>query len=127
MTRRAKWLDLEGMRQPLAPPGVFRRRLVRSSSLTAVIIGISLAIGVLGYKIFGGLESWVDCLYNASMILGGMGPVAELHTNAGKVFASIYALYSGITLLTSVGVLTAPSLHRALHRFHLETDEDSKQ
>lgn len=126
MTKRVKWLDLEGMRQPLAPPHVFRRRLLRSSTFALAIIGVSLTIGVLGYHFLGGLESWVDCLYNASMILGGMGPVAELHTVEGKVFASLYALYSGVTLLTSVGVLMTPALHRALHRFHLETDEDEK-
>jgi hypothetical protein len=68
----------------------------------------------------------VDCLYNASMILGGMGPVTELGTDAGKVFASAYALYSGVVLLASVGVLLAPALHRVLHHFHIPTDEDAK-
>jgi hypothetical protein len=63
-------------------------------------------------------------LYNAAMILGGMGPVAALHTNDGKVFASLYALYSGVTLLTSVGVLMAPAVYRMLHQFHIETEED---
>ena len=88
------------------------------------IISVSLLIGMVGYHVFGRLDSWIDCLYNAAMILGGMGPAAELHTNAGKVFASLYALYSGVTLLTSVGVLMAPAVHRMLHRFHIETEED---
>ncbi|MGZ9222128.1 MAG: hypothetical protein ACXW4Q_08470, partial [Anaerolineales bacterium] len=68
--------------------------------------------------------SWIDSPLNASMILGGMGPVNELRTNAGKVFASFYALYSGIILLASVGVLAAPIFHRFMHRFHLEFEDD---
>ena len=110
--------------EALASPHVFRLRLLQSSAVVLVVIVISLAVGMAGYRWLGGLDSWVDCLYNASMILGGMGPVAELKTDAGKVFASLYALYSGIALLASVGVLLSPVLHRVLHRFHLETDED---
>jgi hypothetical protein len=116
-------LDFERRHEPLAPPAYYRRRLLKSSLLAGGVIGVSLAIGILGYHYFGGIESWVDCLYSASMILGGMGPVADLKTNGGKVFASFYALYSGVALLTSVGVLIAPALHRALHRFHIETGE----
>jgi len=121
MIRRV--LDFERRHEPLAPPAYYRRRLLKSSLLAGGVIGVSLAIGILGYHYFGGIESWVDCLYSASMILGGMGPVADLKTNGGKVFASFYALYSGVALLTSVGVLIAPALHRALHRFHIETGE----
>ena len=68
--------------------------------------------------------SWIDSLLNASMILGGMGPVNPLRTNAGKVFASFYALYSGIILLASVGILATPIFHRFMHRFHLELEDD---
>ena len=68
----------------------------------------------------------MDCLYNAAMILGGMGPVAEMPDDRAKIFASVYAIYSGVVLLASVGVLISPVLHRILHRFHIETDEDSK-
>ncbi len=113
----------ERRHERLAPPAVFRRRMLRSSFVASTVIGGSLVIGVLGYRFIGGLPSWVDSLYNASMILGGMGPVDELRTSAGKIFASLYALYSGVTLLTSVGVLLAPALHRALHRFHIQTEE----
>jgi len=123
MTRRPV-LSFERRHEPLAPREHYRRRLLTSSLLAGGVIAVSLAIGVLGYHYFGGIESWVDCLYSASMILGGMGPVAELRTTGGKLFASIYALYSGVALLTSVGVLIAPALHRALHRFHIETGED---
>jgi len=104
---------------------VFRIRLLQSAGLTLTLIVISLAMGIAGYHWIGGLRSWVDCLYNASMILGGMGPVDTLSSNAGKVFASLYALYSGIMLLASVGVLLSPVMHRVLHRFHLESDEDA--
>jgi hypothetical protein len=66
--------------------------------------------------------SWVDAFLNASMILGGMGPIGELHTNGGKVFAGCYALYSGLMAIIVVGVMAAPIFHRFLHRFHLETE-----
>lgn len=123
MKRRAlSLLEFERRHEPLAPPHVFRGRLIRSSGVAAAIILFSLAIGVVGYHCLGGIEAWVDCLYNASMILGGMGPVAELKSDAGKIFASAYALYSGVMLLASVGVLLAPALHRIMHHFHIETD-----
>lgn len=123
--RPAGLFGFEHRHEALAPTHVFRARMLRSGAVAGAIIAISLAIGVLGYRVFGGLPSWVDCLYNAAMILGGMGPVAELHTDAGKLFASAYALYSGVVLLASVGVLLTPALHRVLHRFHIETDEDA--
>jgi hypothetical protein len=107
----------------LASQSVFARRMLRYSLVTAGIILFSLAIGMLGYHYFESL-SWIDSLLNASMILGGMGPVNTLQTNAGKVFASFYALYSGIVLLASVGVLAAPIFHRFLHHFHLDLEND---
>ena len=116
-------LSFERKHEPLAPRERYRRRLLKSSLVAGSVIAVSLAIGMLGYHYLGGIEDWVDCLYNASMILGGMGPVSDLKTRGGKIFASFYALYSGVALLTSVGVLIAPALHRALHRFHIETGE----
>lgn len=118
--------EFEQRNEPLAPFHVFRGRMLRSGGVAAFIIVVSLAIGMLGYHVFAGIGSWVDCLYNASMILGGMGPVSEMRTDAGKVFASVYALYSGVVLLASVGVLLAPALHRILHHFHVETEDDAK-
>ena len=109
--------------QPLATQVEFARRIVRYSLATVGIILFSLSIGILGYHYLESL-SWIDSLLNASMILGGMGPVNELRTNAGKIFASFYALYSGIILLASVGVLAAPVFHRFMHRFHLELEDD---
>ena len=117
-------LKFERRHEPLAPRARYHERILRASILAGAVIAVSLAIGVLGYHYIGGIEDWVDCLYSASMILGGMGPVADLKTPGGKIFASFYALYSGVALLTSVGVLIAPALHRALHRFHIETEGD---
>jgi hypothetical protein len=107
--------------EPLATPAEFRRRMLQYGTITAIMILSSLVIGMLGYHFFESL-SWVDSLLNASMILGGMGPVDALKTTSGKIFASFYALYSGIILLASVGILAAPLFHRLLHRFHLEIE-----
>ena len=76
-------------------------------------------MGVVGYRILGGLP-WVDALLNASMILGGMGPVDALHTDAAKIFASLYALFSGIVFIGVMGIVLAPFVHRSLHKFHLD-------
>ncbi len=109
--------------QPLASRRVFLRRMGRYLALSIAIIVVSLAIGVLGYHITEGF-SWIDSLLNASMILGGMGPVDPVRTVAGKLFASFYALFSGMVFLVAVGVLIAPAFHRFLHRFHLEMGSD---
>ena len=113
----------ERRHQPLAEFTTFAHRMLRYTTLAAGIILFSLAIGILGYHFFEGLP-WIDALLNASMILGGMGPVAPLHTVAGKLFASFYSLFSGMVFLVAVGVLIAPVFHRFLHHFHLEIDED---
>ena len=86
-----------------------------------IIFG-SLAIGVFGYWFFEGM-SFLDALLNASMILGGMGPVTQLVTPAGKVFASFYALFSAFVFIGVAGVLLSPLIHRILHRFHLDEDD----
>lgn len=79
---------------------------------------------MIGYHFLEGL-TWIDSLLNASMILGGMGPVTPLQTTAGKIFASAYALYSGVILLASVGILITPIFHRFLHHFHLADDNNA--
>jgi hypothetical protein len=86
-----------------------------------MVIG-SLLMGMAGYHWMEGLP-WIDSLVNASMILGGMGPVNAIQTDAGKIFASFYALYSGIVFLIVVGIMFAPAFHRFLHRFHLEQED----
>jgi hypothetical protein len=113
----------ERKEEPLASPETFVRRLALNGLIGTLLLAFSLVIGMLGYHFLENL-SWIDSLLNASMILGGMGPVNALQTNAGKLFASFYALYSGIVLLASVGVLAAPVFHRFMHRFHLELEDD---
>ena len=105
--------------QPLLPLRLFLKRVFKHSLAALVIILGSLAIGILGYHYLEGFL-WIDALVNAAMILGGMGPVNELHTPIGKLFASLYALYSGIVFLVIAGVILLPLYHRFLHHFHLE-------
>ncbi len=98
---------------------MFMRRVVRYAALSAAMVGVSLGIGIVGYHATESLP-WIDSLLNASMILGGMGQVNELHTNAGKLFASGYALFAGIVFLAAAGILMAPVVHRMSHALHLE-------
>ena len=105
--------------KPLLSRRAFALRVLRSLAFAVSIIGLSLALGIIGYHFCAGF-SWLDSLLNASMILTGMGPVNELHTTAGKLFASFYALFSGVVFITSVAVLLAPVIQRFLHKFHLE-------
>ena len=111
----------EHHKQPLAKPSVFAKRLALNGITGLLLLAFSLGIGRFGYHFFEGL-SGIDSLLNASMILGGMGPVNPLQTEAGKLFASFYALYSGVVLLAAVGILATPIYHRFLHRFHLAED-----
>jgi zinc transporter ZupT len=113
----------EHRREELLPRSQFYRRILLYGIVSGGIILVSLVIGVLGYHYFENMP-WIDALVNASMLLGGMGPVTPLHTDAGKLFASFYALFSGMVLLVAVGVLIAPVFHRILHRFHLEIKDD---
>lgn len=91
--------------------------------LSLGVVGVSLALGVAGYHYLEGLP-WLDALLNASMILGGEGPVDRLHTVAGKVFASGYAIFSGVIFLVAVSFLIAPMAHRLLHRLHLDQEAE---
>src|SRR5512142_1067397 len=113
---------LERHHQPLAPRRVFMQRVLLYLGFSIVIIACSLGIGILGYHLTEHL-SWLDSLLNASMILGGMGPVNTLQTAAGKLFASFYALFAGMVFLVAVGVLIAPIVHRFLHTFHVAPDD----
>jgi hypothetical protein len=108
--------------KPLLPRRQFYGRMARSVAAVAGIVGFSLLLGSAGYHGFGGVP-WIDALLNASMILTGMGPVDPMKTVAAKLFATFYALYSGIAFLTIVAVLMAPLFHRFLHKFHLEVSE----
>jgi hypothetical protein len=113
---------LEHHRQPLLSRRAFLARQLRFLGFALFFVGISLAIGVAGYMHFARF-TFVDAFLNASMILGGMGPIGELPNDAAKVFASCYALYSGIALLTTVAVLLAPLVHRMLHALHLDDND----
>lgn len=104
---------------------VFLRRMAATTLLAAGLIGGSLSVGILGYHYLAAL-SWTDALLNASMILGGMGPVDPLPTRAAKIFASAYALFSGVFLLATAGLLIAPIVHRFLHRYHLDPEKSDR-
>ena len=108
---------------PLLSRGQFLGRMGIAFAVTMAIVAGSLAMGMAGYHFIGGLP-WIDALHNAAMILTGMGPVDPMRSTAGKLFASFYALYSGIAFLSMTAVLLAPIIHRALHKFHLD-DEDA--
>jgi hypothetical protein len=113
----------ERRHEPLLPRHLFLRRMARWSALAATILLGSLMLGVLGYHYLERLP-WIDALLNASMIAGGMGPVDPVKTTAGKLFASFYALYSGLAIISAAGVLFAPIFHRFMHHFHVETKPD---
>ncbi len=112
----------EHRHENLLPRSQFMRRQVQFTLIATGIIVGSLAIGMLGYHLLEGLP-WIDAFLNAAMLMGGMGPLAPLTTDAGKLFAGVYALYCGLVLLISVGILAAPLFHRFLHYFHLEMDD----
>ena len=107
--------------EPLISRRAFVFRMARFGLVALGLIAGSLFLGVLGYHLFEGL-SWLDALVNASMLLGGMGPVDPLHTVGGKLFASFYALYAGMIFLVIVGLIFAPIFHRFMHHFHLEIE-----
>jgi hypothetical protein len=118
-----KLTNYEHKSQPLLPFDQFLQRLMRHGLAALLLLGISLGIGMVGYHFTEHL-SWIDSLLNASMILGGMGPVNGLQTDGGKLFASFYALYSGVAFLLVVGIIIAPLAHRLMHRMHLEEKEN---
>jgi hypothetical protein len=118
-------VSYERYQQPLLSRRRFYGRLFRSFTTFILLLLFALTIGTLGYHFTARLD-WLDAFLNASMILTGMGPVDHLTNTGAKWFASIYAIFSGVMFLTSVGVLMAPVLHRFLHRFHLEEDDDEE-
>lgn len=109
----------EKRNEQLLPRRKFFLRLVKFACLSLVLILLSLLIGIIGYHFSEGMP-WIDAFLNSAMLMGGMGPVGELQTTAGKMFAGIYALYCGFILLLSVGIFMTPIFHRLLHHFHLE-------
>jgi hypothetical protein len=118
-------LGFERKHQPLASRSDFAKRMVGSFALSSALIGLSLFGGMAGYHHFEKMP-WIDAFVNAAMILSGMGPLGSLQTWNGKAFAGLYALYSGLVLILAMGIVIAPIVHRVLHRFHLESDDDEK-
>ena len=112
-------MRFERRNERLLPRRLFLWRLARWCAAAGAVVAGSLAVGICGYHYLGGL-AWIDSLLNASMILGGMGPVDTIKSNTGKIFASMYALYSGLALIAVVGLMLAPVLHRLLHLFHID-------
>jgi hypothetical protein len=105
--------------QPVVPPNQFIIRLAHSGTIALVLVAVSLLIGMLGYHTLERL-SWIDAFLNASMLMGGMGPVDVPITYAGKLFAGLYALYCGLAVIFVAGIILAPIAHRILHKFHME-------
>ncbi len=116
----------EHRHEKLLPRRLFLRRLARYALISLGIILVSLVFGMIGYRVIEGF-SWVDSFLNAAMLMGGMGPVGVLHTDAGKVFAGIYALYCGFVVLVAIGIFAAPIFHRFLHHFHLESEHRQRE
>ncbi|HEV8003391.1 MAG TPA: hypothetical protein VGP63_26240 [Planctomycetaceae bacterium] len=114
-------LKYERKNQPLISRRAFARRLATNAAFSVGLILVSLFAGMLGYHFFEA-QSWVDAFANAAMILSGMGPLGQLNTTGGKIFAGLYALYSGLALILAIGVVIAPIVHRFLHRFHMEAE-----
>ena len=108
--------------EPLLPFREFLNRLAQSAGFGMGIIAVSLLVGMGGYHLFEHL-GWIDAFLNASMLLGGMGPVDAPKTTGGKLFAGLYALYCGLAVLAIAGIVLAPVVHRFLHRFHHESQE----
>ena len=111
--------QFEHRAQPVISARMFMVRLANSGLSALGIVTVSLFIGMLGYRILEGL-SWIDSFLNSAMILGGMGPVNTLSSFGGKLFAGLYALYSGLVVIFIAGIILAPIAHRILHRFHME-------
>ena len=114
-------LHFEHRKQPLAPKRHYYNRVARCIAAGLFILGLFLGIGIFGYHLTCGF-SWIDSLLNASMILSGMGPTNPIPSDTGKWFASMYALFSGVVFISTIGLILAPVVHRAFHRFHVETD-----
>jgi len=109
----------EHHKQKIASRRVFIRRIAYSIFISLLLMIFCLAIGTVGYYYWGDL-SWINSFHNASMILSGMGLVDQIHSNSGKIFSSIYALFSGIIFITNLGIILAPAAHRLIHKFHLQ-------
>ncbi len=112
----------ERKHEKLAPMSVFIRRMAASVAMAGFFIAFALSIGISGYHWIAGFD-WLDSFLEASMILGGMGPVNPLATSGAKIFASLYALFSGLVFIAIMGIVLAPATHRMLHKFHIDEED----
>jgi hypothetical protein len=112
----------ERKHEKLAPLSVFARRMAASVAMAGILIAVALLIGIIGYHQLAGFN-WVDSFLEASMILGGMGPVNPLVTTGAKMFASCFALFSGLVFIAIMGIVLAPITHRMLHKFHVDEED----
>lgn len=112
--------------EPIVSREAFLRRLGRNAVVALSIIGVSLVAGIIGYRTLEGMD-WIDAFLESAMLLGGMGPIHAPATVAGKLFAGVYALYSGILVIGTAGIILAPIFHRVLHSLHVEDDDDEKR
>jgi len=117
-----RWWRYERRADQVASREIFIKRILGALGLALVVIVVGLLIGIAGYHFIAGL-GWIDSLLEASMILGGMGPVKELTSDSAKIFASIYALFSGLVVLALMGIMLSPIVHRIMHKFHVDEDE----
>ena len=113
----------EHISKPVLARPQFVSRLMRAVLLGLGLIAVSLAIGMAGYLYFFPKMDWADAFVNAAMILSGMGPLAAPETTAAKIFSGCYAIYSGLMLVMSAGVVFAPLVHRFLHKLHADEDD----
>jgi len=118
-------LRFERKHERLAPLSVFIRRLLYALFFGGSIVAVALFLGIAGYHWIAGF-GWVDSLLEASMILGGMGPINPLSSNGAKLFASAYALFSGLVFIAIMGVILSPVIHRIMHSFHIDEQRESK-
>ena len=118
------WWKYEHRADELAPRSIFIKRIVGSLGIALCVIAAALTVGIAGYHFIAGFN-WIDSLLEASMILGGMGPVNEMHGDGPKIFASIYALFSGLIVIALMGIMLSPVVHRVMHKFHVG-EEDVK-
>ena len=118
-------LRFERRQEQLAPVSVYVKRLIGSVAMALGLIALVLMIGIAGYHYLAGF-TWIDSLLEASMLLGGMGPVNQLPNDTAKIFASAYALFSGLIFIAVMGLVLSPVVHRILHKFHVDEKDVEK-
>ena len=116
------FFDYERLGEPLISRTRFLRRIAKNLRMAGSIVCLSLFLGMCGYRYFEGYQ-WIDAFLSASMILSGMGPVGPVESFSGKLFAGLFALYSGLMLIIVTGLLVSPVIHRMMHTFHLQDGE----